>query len=149
MLSKRGSEDPSNHPDAMRRDRPGWTVAETSEVGNHAKLGSFRFKTGRVPRGRRLVKLTWAYKTKRDGRKKARLCVQGCTQIAGVDYDQTFCAAMRSGSLRLLCAIAGRLKLHMRRFDFVAAYLQGDLEPGEVVYTAPCRRAGPPPSSTA
>jgi hypothetical protein len=42
------------------------------------------------------------FKVKRDGRKKAHLCVQGCTQRAGVDYDQTFCAAMRGGSLWLL-----------------------------------------------
>ena len=41
---------------------------------------------------------------------------------------------MRAGSLRLLCAIAAKLGLHMRRWDFVAAYLQGELEEGEVVY---------------
>jgi hypothetical protein len=81
-----------------------------------------------------LVKLTWAYKVKRDLTKKARLCVQGCTQIAGVDYHQTFCAAMRVASLRVLCAISARFGLKMRRWDFVAAYLQGELEPGEVVY---------------
>ena len=63
--------------------------------------------------------------------------MQGCTQRPGVDYDQTFCAAMRGGSLRLLSAIGGKLGLHMRRWDFVAAYLQGELEPGEVVYCTP------------
>ena len=57
--------------------------------------------------------------------------------MPGVDYDQTFCAAMRSGSLRLLCALSGRLGFSMRRWDFVAAYLQGSLEPGEVVYCTP------------
>ena len=41
---------------------------------------------------------------------------------------------MRVGSLRMLCAIAARLGLKMRRWDFVAAYLQGELEEGEVVY---------------
>ena len=54
--------------------------------------------------------------------------------MAGVDYNQTFCAAMRGASLRLLCALAGRLGLHMRRWDFVAAYLQGELLEGEVCY---------------
>ena len=89
------------------------------------------------PRDRRTVRLIWVYKTKRDGTKKARLCVQGCTQVPGVDYDQTFCAAMRGTSLRLLCALAARLNLKMRRWDFVAAYLQGELEEGEVVYCSP------------
>eukprot|EP00966_Prymnesium_polylepis_P089484 2071762-Prymnesium_polylepis.1 len=84
-----------------------------------------------MPSGRRIVKLTWVYKTKRGGRKKSRLCVQGCTQVAGVDYDQTFCAAVRSGSLRLLCSVAARFGLTMYRWDFVAAYLQGSLLEGE------------------
>jgi hypothetical protein len=58
----------------------------------------------------------------------------GCSQKPGVDFDQTFCATMRSSTLRLLCAISIRWGLRMRRWDFVAAYLQGDLEDGEVVY---------------
>ena len=51
---------------------------------------------------------------------------------------------MRVASLRVLCAISARLGLKMRRWDFVAAYLQGELEPGEVVYCTP-----PPGYSTA
>eukprot|EP00965_Chrysotila_dentata_P257265 6212832-Pleurochrysis_carterae.AAC.5 len=50
---------------------------------------------------------------------------------------------MRATSLRTLASIAARQGyLSMRRWDFVAAYLQGDLEPGEAVY---CR---PPPGCT-
>eukprot|EP00965_Chrysotila_dentata_P108581 3586764-Pleurochrysis_carterae.AAC.1 len=63
---------------------------------------------------------------------KARLCVQGCAQTHGVDYDQTFCATMRPTSLRALASIAACHGLRMRRCDFVAAYLQGELQPGEV-----------------
>ena len=51
-----------------------------------------------------------------------------------IDFDQTFCATMRSTSLRLLGAIAAKYGLSMRRWDFTAAYLQGHLEEGEVVY---------------
>lgn len=68
---------------------------------------------------------------------KARLCVQGCTQLSGVDLDQTYCAALRAGSLRLLCAIADKLKLKIRRWLFVAAYLQGELLEGRVVFFSP------------
>ena len=85
-------------------------------------------------RSLRLVRLIWVYKVKRSGALKARLCVQGCTQVAGVDYDQTFCATMRSGSLRMLCALAARHQFDMRRWDFVSAYLQGELLEDEVVY---------------
>jgi hypothetical protein len=76
------------------------------------------------PKDRSFVKFTWVYKTKRDGTKKARLCVQGCSQIPGVDYDQTFCGAMRA-----IAAIAAARGYNMRRWDFVAAYLQGELQP--------------------
>ena len=54
--------------------------------------------------------------------------------MPGVDYNQTFCATMRSTTLRLLSAVAARQRMHMRRWDFVAAYLQGSLESEEVVY---------------
>ena len=129
---------PANRREAIANDEEGWTTAEGGEIANHESKTSWTYHPrSALPRGRRLVKLTWAYKVKRNLTKKARLCVQGCTQIPGVDYHQTFCAAMRVASLRVLCAISARLGLKMRRWDFVAAYLQGELEPGEVVYCTP------------
>eukprot|EP00965_Chrysotila_dentata_P079341 2615958-Pleurochrysis_carterae.AAC.1 len=44
---------------------------------------------------------------------------------------------MRATSLRALASLAAQRGLSMRRWDFVAAYLQGELEPGEVVYCHP------------
>jgi len=44
---------------------------------------------------------------------------------------------MRGTSLRMLSAIAASARCRMRRWDFVSAYLQGDLEAGEVVYCLP------------
>jgi len=35
--------------------------------------------------------------------------------------------------LRFLAATVAIQGLHMRRFDFVSAFLQGDLEPGEQI----------------
>ena len=81
-----------------------------------------------VPRGRKLVRMTctWVYKKKRDGPQKARLCVQGCSQVHGVDYDQAWSGTLRASSLRALSsALAAKEKLHRRRWDFVAAFLQG------------------------
>ena len=144
-------ETPSNHRQSVKLDAaspvdaPKWSTAEHDEFANHVDKKSFR-KADRstMPRDRRLVNFTWAYKVKRTGRLKARLCVQGCTQIPGVDFDQTFCAAMRQSSLRLLASTAARLNLEMNRWDFVSAYLQGDLLPDEVVY---CRTPpGIPPT---
>ena len=44
---------------------------------------------------------------------------------------------MRGASLRLLSVVAAASNMRMRRWDFVAAYLQGELVGGEVVYCLP------------
>eukprot|EP00965_Chrysotila_dentata_P154251 5098012-Pleurochrysis_carterae.AAC.1 len=41
---------------------------------------------------------------------------------------------MRPTSLRALASIAAGTGMHMRRWDFVAAYLQGELQDGEIAY---------------
>ena len=124
--------DPKNHDEAMVDDSEGWLEAESTELKNHEANGSFtlldRNEFERVAPTRRLVKLVWVFKRKRNGKKKARLCVQGCSQQPGVDYDQTHCGTMRGTSLRMLTAIAGQHDMFMRRWDFVSAFLQGDLE---------------------
>ena len=126
---------PKNHREAMSLDSAGWGAAELKEILNHENNESYRVgDASELPRGRRLVNFTWAYKVKRSGQLKARLCVQGCTQVPGVDYNQTFCAAMRQSSLRVLSSAAARLNLAMNRWDFVSAYLQGSLLDDEVVY---------------
>ena len=142
LLAKTSVGDPKNHREAMLADAQngdsGWRDAELVELRNHRSNKSFRVEPASAkPRGRNLVKFTWVYKTKRNGTKKARLCVQGCSQVQGVDYDQTFCASMRPTSLRTIAAIAAARGYNLRRWDFVAAYLQGDLLPGEVVYCPP------------
>jgi hypothetical protein len=74
-----------------------------------------------VPRGRRVHKLVWVYKVKRDGTCKARLCVQGCTLEEGIDFNQTFSAALRYSSARGLFCYAARKGCKVRSIDYVAA----------------------------
>ena len=130
--------DPRTRLEAMRDDPDGWGRAELAELESHRRNGSFElmdrseFET-QAP-ARRLIKLVWVYKRKRSGKLKARLCVQGCRQQAGVDFDQTHCSTLRGPSLRMLAALAGHHRFGMHRWDFVSAYLQGELEDGEAVY---------------
>ena len=134
-LAKPSSADPKTQTEAYARDKEGWKASETKELKNHEANGSWEYiDASQLPRGRRLVKLIWVYKVKRDGTLKSRLCVQGCRQVAGVDYDQTWCGAMRGTSLRTLSNLAAIGGMRMRRYDFVAAYLQGELLEGETVY---------------
>ena len=138
LMSHANKPDPKSRAAAQADDSAGWTAAELKELSNHQSNRSWtEIDRCDVPSGRKLVKLVWVYKRKRDGSLKARLCVQGCAQIQGVDYHQTFCAAMRSSTLRLLSSLAAKHGLGMRRWDFVSAYLQGELEAGEVVYCYP------------
>ena len=88
-------------------DREGWTASELAELENHRSNHSWtEIDRSDVPAGRRLVRLIWVYKVKRNGKLKSRLCVQGCAQVPGVDYHQTWCGTMRSPSLRLLASVA-------------------------------------------
>ena len=100
------SVDPRTRREALADDAEGWTKAERKELTNHSSNQSWVYKSrDDIPAGRKLVRLIWVYKRKRDGSLKARLCVQGCSQIPGVDYDQTFCGTLRGTSLRGLFAI--------------------------------------------
>eukprot|EP00965_Chrysotila_dentata_P102997 3399874-Pleurochrysis_carterae.AAC.1 len=97
----------------MTEDRLGWSTAERAEIANHKNNGSWTtIDRSEVPEGRS----------------------PGCAQVHGIDFDQTFYATMSPTSLRALSAIANSEHMKMRRWDFVAAYLQGDLERDEVVY---------------
>jgi len=137
-LAKPSATDPKTQLEAYAMDREGWRASEQKEIDNHRDNGSWELiERSSVPRGRQLIKLVWVYKTKRDGSLKSRLCVQGCRQVKGVDYNQTWCGTMRGASLRLLSSIAAKTGMRMRRWDFVAAYLQGELLEGEVVYCLP------------
>ena len=124
----------SAHAEAVQRG-PIWIGAEHGEIGNHKRNESWVTITrDELPKGRRVHKLIWVYKTKRDGTAKARLCVQGTTLESGIDYDQVFSAALRYSSARALFAYAARNGCKVRSVDLVAAYLQGRFVAGEEVY---------------
>ena len=116
---------------------PPWPAAICKEFSNHQQNGSWRsILRSEVPSGRRIHKFVWVFKMKRDGTAKARLCVQGCTLEAGVDYNQTFAKTLSHQSARGLFAYAARERCRVRSVDYVAAYLQGDFIEKERWYTA-------------
>ena len=126
---------PSNHAEAVKMGDD-WIAAESKELKNHHSNKSWSVvDRDKVPRGRHVHKLVWVYKAKRDGTLKARLCVQGCTLRAGIDFDQVFSSTLRHSSARGIFAYGKRHGCSFRSVDFVAAYLQGSFLDGEVVYT--------------
>ena len=125
---------PDTHAEAMRRGEI-WVQSEAKELNNHRVNASWEtIIRDELPPGRRIHKLIWVYKVKRDGTAKSRLCVQDTTLEEGVDFQQVFSAALRHSSARAVFALAARHGCSVRSVDLVAAYLQGRFIDGEVVY---------------
>lgn len=75
----------------------------------------------------------WLYKVKYlpDGkvdRYKAKLVAKGFTQIANMDYFETFAPIAKMTSFRLLLALAVMNNWNIMQLDFSNAFLHGTLE---------------------
>ena len=104
------SVEPKSHNEAMRADSVVWGATKARELENHRKNETFQLvdrsaTTGTDAKRKGLVPLTWAYKRKRSGDLKAILCVVGCAQRPGVDFDHVTCCILRASNLRLLAAL--------------------------------------------
>ena len=66
-------------------------------------------------------------------RRKARLVAKGFMQIPGVDFDETFAAVDRIGSIRTLMV---ELDMNVYQLDFGNAYLNGDIK-GNIYMAVP------------
>ena len=64
-----------------------WFQADKPETDRHAEAGTYCIVD--IPNDRRLIDTTIKFTVKRDERKKARWCVRGDRQVAGVDYGAT------------------------------------------------------------
>ena len=75
-------------------------------------------------------------------RKKAYLVAHGYSQIAGVDYDETFAPIARMESIRILLALACHLKFKLYQMDVKIAFLNGFLKEDVYVARSEERRVG-------
>ncbi|KAH9135158.1 hypothetical protein AeRB84_019310 [Aphanomyces euteiches] len=111
-----------------RRD---WIEATNTEY--QAMLHNSVWELVPLPADRKALKCKWVWKAKynADGsleRFKARLCLKGYLQIAGVDFTDTYAPVLRLDSLRLLCALVATLDLETAQLDVKTAFLNGDLD---------------------
>ena len=67
-------------------------------------------------------------------RNKARLVVQGYSQVEGVDFDESFAPVTRMESIRVLLALTCHLKFKLYQMDVKTAFLNEFLK--EDVYVA-------------
>lgn len=97
-----------------------------------------------LPVGRKPVGLVWKFKYKNKGETidkfKARLCVLGNTQTAGIDYDpeNIFAPVMRGSTMRAALALfgpKGPRQMWITQADYTLAFLNAS--PKEDVYVKP------------
>lgn len=72
------------------------------------------------------MKWVFRVKTDEDGnvqRFKSRLCVKGCAQKFGVDYEETFAPVIKYSGIRLMLAMAVTKNLEAHHVDIETAYL--------------------------
>ena len=85
-----------------------------------------------LPKGRKLVKCKWVYKTKyaSDGsveRFKARLVSKGFSQVEGIDYNETFSPIAKMSSILLFLSLASLHNWEVHQMDFKYAFYFLDL----------------------
>ena len=81
-----------------------------------------------LPKGRKIVKNKWVYKLKSDGRFKSRLVAKGFTQVAGVDFDETWSPVGRKASLKLLIWFVLNNNWSWKQMDVDTAFFNSRLE---------------------
>ncbi|CAI7845862.1 unnamed protein product [Closterium sp. NIES-54] len=115
-----------------------WTDLDPDVVADPERQWDIAKMTGTwklVPRPPRVnvMKNRWILNNKfrPDGiveREKARLVVKGFTQVAGVDYEETYAPVGSYVTARVLLAIAAALDLDLMQLDVKNAFLHGMLD---------------------
>lgn len=125
-------DEPRTFKDAQESDDwPNWQQAMNEEIEALEKNRTWVLVD--KPNNIKPIKNKWVYKAKlkQDGsieRFKARLVAKGFTQIANVDYKETYAPVASMTTVRMLLAIANQNSMHIVQFDIKTAFLYGDLE---------------------
>lgn len=111
---------------------PEWRTSMKEEYDS--LMNNKTWKLVELPRGRKIVKNKWVYKVKSDGRLKSRLVAKGFTQVAGVDFDETWSPVGRKASLKMLISFVLRNGWSWKQMDVDTAFLNSHLD--EEIYMA-------------
>ena len=66
--------------------------------------------------------------------KKARLVVQGFSQISGINYFDTYALVAHLASIWTILTLAAHNGMEIHQIDIKGAYLNGKLNDNEVIY---------------
>ncbi|PIK49005.1 copia-like retrotransposable element, partial [Apostichopus japonicus] len=107
-----------------------WKTAMDNEMKALEENDTFKFV--KLPDGKNVVGGKWVYtiKDSAQGTKsfKARYVAKGYSQIAGVDYFETFAPTVNMTSVRALMQLAVQQNLTVHQMDVSSAYLNADID---------------------
>ena len=125
-------DDPLNVCEAMSsEDASKWEAAMQEEYDSLMANGTWELAP--LPKGRKSVGCKWVFRTKKDAsgevvRHKARLVAKGFSQVAGVDFLETFAPVAKFNTIRCILALGAALDLEIHQMDVKTAFLNGELE---------------------
>eukprot|EP00253_Pinus_taeda_P026270 PITA_26270 len=98
----------------------------------HSLLANDTWDLVPLPKGQKLVRCKWVYKTKfgLDGKvdkHKARLVAKVFSQVEGIEYIETFSPISKMNSIYLVLSLAASFKWEVHKMDVKSAFLHGDL----------------------
>ena len=84
-------------------------------------------------KGKTIISTKWVFALKRDAynniiKYKARLVARGFRQRRGLDFLLTYSPTLNIDGLKLIFAIAAKLRWNIHQLDIKAAYLNADLD---------------------
>jgi transposase InsO family protein len=126
---QRNSEPTNFHDAVSRRDGSMWIEAMHSEL--QSLEDNNVWELCELPPGRNVIGTKWVFKVKVDGmnvveRYKARIVAQGFSQVAGLDFEETWAPVVRIESVRVLLAFAALTGFEIIHIDAKTAFLNGD-----------------------
>ena len=127
---------PKDHAHAMSLpDAAEWRESEIDEYRSHIKNKTIGPPT-HLPPGFKPKPAAWAYKNKRNGRRKSRVVIRGYLLVPGVDYNETHAPVIKVATLRALLATATSRGWTINQADIETAFLAAPMDT-EVYITLP------------
>ena len=98
----------------------------------HSLLENYTWDLVPLPKGQKLVRCKWIYRTKfgLDGKvykHHARIVTNGFSQVEGIEYNETFSPIGKMNSIHLVLSLATYLKWEVHQMDVKYSFLHGYL----------------------
>jgi hypothetical protein len=110
---------------------PDWDTEINEEY--HSLMANDTWDLVPLPKGRKLVRCKWVYKTKYASnesveRHEAQLVAKGFSQVEGIDYNETFAPVAKMNSICHVLSLAASRKWEVHQMDVKSAFFNGDLQ---------------------